>query len=106
MGRHAVMISRRNEGGANAAVTEGLSFKANMLQDDRLLDVVPRAVVDGGRPGPPRHGYHPTVTMITLMLFPSLIIQQQVNSLTPAFTSRCRAAPGGEFDFVWTHFWL
>ena len=38
---HAVMISRRNEGGQNAAVTEGVtSFKANMtLNDDRLLDV-------------------------------------------------------------------
>src|SRR5206468_2287875 len=30
-GRHAVMISRRNEGGENRAVTEGVtSFKANM----------------------------------------------------------------------------
>ena len=42
-GRHAVMISRRNEGGQNAAVTQGVtSFKANMvLNDTRLLDVVP-----------------------------------------------------------------
>jgi salicylate 5-hydroxylase large subunit len=37
------MISRRNEGGENKAVTEGVtSFKADMaLHDDRLLDVVP-----------------------------------------------------------------
>lgn len=44
-GRHAVMISRRTEGGQNAAVTEGVtSFKANMtLHHDRLLDVVPEA---------------------------------------------------------------
>lgn len=100
-GRHAVMISRRNEGGQNAAVTEGVtSFKANMaLQDDRLLDVVPEAwwtVDDPSHPGTP---ITPTVTMITL--FPSLIIQQQVNSL-----SMRHIVPRGqgEFDFVWTHF--
>ncbi|MFN3496656.1 MAG: aromatic ring-hydroxylating oxygenase subunit alpha, partial [Hydrogenophaga sp.] len=41
-GRHAVMISRRNDGG-QSAVTEGVtSFKADMkLHDARLLDVVP-----------------------------------------------------------------
>src|SRR5207253_4602591 len=39
-GRHAVMISRRNEGGENKTVTEGVtSFKAHMaLNDTRLLD--------------------------------------------------------------------
>jgi salicylate 5-hydroxylase large subunit len=100
-GRHAVMISRRNEGGANAAVTEGVtSFKANMaLQDDRLLDVVPEpwwTVDDPARPGT---AITPTVTMITL--FPSLIIQQQVNSLS---TRHIVPRGAGEFDFVWTHF--
>jgi salicylate 5-hydroxylase large subunit len=41
----------------------------------------------------------PSVTMITL--FPSLIIQQQVNSL-----STRHIVPRGEgtFDFIWTHF--
>ena len=104
-GRHAVMLSRRNEASAsaaaNASVTEGVtSFKANMtLHDDRLLDVVPEAwwkVDDPANPGTP---IMPTVTMITL--FPSIIIQQQVNSLS---TRHIVPRGQGEFDFVWTHF--
>ena len=100
-GRHAVMISRRNEGGQNTAVTEGVtSFKSSMtLHDDRLLDVVPEAwwtIDDPANPGTP---ITPTVTMITL--FPSLIIQQQVNSLS---TRHIVPRGQGEFDFVWTHF--
>lgn len=100
-GRHAVMISRRNEGGQNAAVTEGVtSFKANMaLQDDRLLDVVPEAWWKVDDPANPGTDITPTVTMITL--FPSLIIQQQVNSLS---TRHIVPRGQGEFDFVWTHF--
>ncbi|MDP3413571.1 MAG: SRPBCC family protein, partial [Polaromonas sp.] len=100
-GRHAVMISRRNEGGQNAAVTEGVtSFKANMaLQDDRLLDVVPEAWWTIDDPSNPGTSITPTVTMITL--FPSLIIQQQVNSLS---TRHIVPRGQGEFDFVWTHF--
>jgi salicylate 5-hydroxylase large subunit len=100
-GRHAVMISRRNEGGANAAVTEGVtSFKANMaLNDDRLLDVVPEPWWKVPDPSQPGADITPTVTMITL--FPSLIIQQQVNSLS---TRHIVPRGEGEFDFVWTHF--
>jgi salicylate 5-hydroxylase large subunit len=88
-GRHAVMISRRNEGG-RSEVTQGVtSFRENMaLNDPRLLDVVPEPWWNG-----------PTVTMITL--FPSLIIQQQVNSLS---TRHIVPRGPGEFDFVWTHF--
>jgi len=88
-GRHAVMISRRNDGG-RSEVTQGVtSFKENMaLNDPRLLDVVPEPWWKG-----------PTVTMITL--FPSLIIQQQVNSLS---TRHIVPRGAGEFDFVWTHF--
>lgn len=89
-GRHAVMISQRNQGGEVKAVTEGVtSFKKDMtLNDPRLLDVVPEPWWNG-----------PTVTMITL--FPSVIIQQQVNSL-----STRHIVPSGpdSFDFVWTHF--
>lgn len=99
-GRHAVMLSRRNEGG-QGAVTQGVtSFKADMaLNDPRLLDVVPEpwwTVDDPQNPGTP---ITPSVTMITL--FPGLIIQQQVNSL-----STRHIVPRGEgtFDFVWTHF--
>jgi salicylate 5-hydroxylase large subunit len=100
-GRHAVMISRRNEGGQNAAVTQGVtSFKADMaLHDTRLLDVVGEPwwkIADPGRPGAE---ITPSVTMITL--FPSVIIQQQVNSLS---TRHIVPRGEGEFDFVWTHF--
>ncbi len=113
-GRHAVMLSRRNEGGANNTtagvgstsgartdVTEGVtSFKANMaLNDMRLLDVVPEAWWKVPDPAHPSQDITPTVTMITL--FPSLIIQQQVNSLS---TRHIVPRGTGEFDFVWTHF--
>jgi len=88
-GRHACMISRRNAGGA-ASVTEGVSsFKESMkLRDPRVLDVVSEPWWGG-----------PTVVMTTI--FPSLIVQQQVNSL-----STRQIIPHGEnaFDFVWTHF--
>ena len=107
-GRHAVMISRRNEGGQHATtagprqdVTQGVtSFKANMtLYDDRLLDVVPEAWWRIDDPSNPGTDITPTVTMLTL--FPSLIVQQQVNSLS---TRHIVPRGPGEFDFVWTHF--
>ena len=87
--RHACMISRRNEGGA-ASVTQGVSsFREQMkLNDDRLLDVVPEPWWNG-----------PTVCMTTL--FPSVIVQQQVNSLS---TRHLQPSGPGVFDFVWTHF--
>jgi salicylate 5-hydroxylase large subunit len=100
-GRHAVMVSRRNDGGENKAVTQGVtSFKADMaLHDTRLLDVVPEPWWKIPDPANPGTEIMPSVTMITL--FPSLIIQQQVNSL-----STRHIVPRGEgcFDFVWTHF--
>ena len=100
-GRHAVMISRRNEGGENKLVTEGVtSFKADMqLNDARLLDVVPEPWWTIADPSHPGTAITPTVTMLTL--FPSVVIQQQVNSL-----STRHIVPRGEgtFDFVWTHF--
>jgi salicylate 5-hydroxylase large subunit len=98
-GRHAVMISRRNDGG-QSAVTEGVtSFKADMtLQDARLLDVVPEPWWTIDDPQNPGQSITPTVTMITL--FPSVIVQQQVNSLS---TRHIVPRGAGEFDFVWTH---
>jgi len=77
-GRHAVMISQRNEGGGGA-VTQGVtSFKPNMkLHDDRLLDIVPEPWWTIPDPAELSKSITPSVTMITL--FPSLIIQQQVN---------------------------
>jgi salicylate 5-hydroxylase large subunit len=100
-GRHAVMISRRNEGGENKTVTQGVtSFKANMtLNDTRLLDVVPEPWWKVPDPSHPGEEIMPTVTMITL--FPSVIIQQQVNSLS---TRHIVPRGNGSFDFVWTHF--
>ncbi len=107
-GRHAVMISRRNpdapamaDGGQNAAVTAGVtSFKADMtLNDTRLLDVAPEPWWCIDDPAHPGTDITPSVTMITL--FPSLIIQQQVNSLS---TRHIVPRGEGEFDFVWTHF--
>ena len=91
--RHAAMISRRNSGAvsaAGAAATEGVaSFRRGMqLNDPRLLDVVPEPWWNG-----------PTVVMMTL--FPSLIIQQQVNSLS---MRHLQPVAPGEFDFIWTHF--
>lgn len=87
--RHACMISRRNDGGAGD-VTQGVSsFKADMtLNDPRLLDVAPETWWG-----------EPTVVMQTL--FPSLIVQQQVNSLS---TRQIQPRGPGAFDFVWTHF--
>lgn len=88
-GRHACMISRRNQGGASE-VTQGVgSFKADMsLNDPSFLDVEVEPWWDG-----------PTAVMMTL--FPSVIIQQQVNSLS---TRHIQPVDKDHFDFVWTHF--
>jgi salicylate 5-hydroxylase large subunit len=88
-GRHACMISRRNEGGKGEATSGVSSFREDMkLADARLLDVVDEPWWKG-----------PTVVMQTI--FPSLIIQQQVNSLS---TRHIQPRGPGAFDFVWTHF--
>jgi salicylate 5-hydroxylase large subunit len=87
--RHACMISSRNEGG-RADVTQGIaSFREHMkLNDDRLLDIVAEPWWGG-----------PTVCMTTI--FPSIILQQQVNSLS---TRQILPRGPGAFDFIWTHF--
>jgi salicylate 5-hydroxylase large subunit len=89
-GRHAAMISTRGEAKANSDVTTGVSsFKSAMtLNDDRFLDVVPEAWWGG-----------PTAVMMTL--FPSVIFQQQVNSVS---TRHIQPRGPDAFDFVWTHF--
>jgi salicylate 5-hydroxylase large subunit len=88
-GRHACMISRRNEK-VDLEVTKGVaSFRENMtLNDPRLLDVVHE----------PWWG-KPTVCMTTI--FPSVILQQQVNSLS---TRQIIPVGPDKFDFIWTHF--
>ena len=89
-GRHAQMISTRNAGGENKEVTAGVtSFKqALKLEDPRLMDVVQEPWWGG-----------PTAVMQTI--FPSVIIQQQVNSLS---TRQIIPLGPDAFDFVWTHF--
>jgi salicylate 5-hydroxylase large subunit len=89
--RHAAMISTRGTSAANVAdVTAGVgSYKAEMqLNDPRLIDIEPEPWWKG-----------PTAVMTTV--FPSLIIQQQVNSLS---MRHIQPNGHGSFDFVWTHF--
>ncbi len=88
-GRHACMISKRSET-VDPTVTEGItSFRKNMaLHDQSLLDIVPEPWWNG-----------PTVAMTTI--FPSVILQQQVNSLS---TRQIIPIGPDAFDFVWTHF--
>jgi salicylate 5-hydroxylase large subunit len=88
--RHAAMISTRGTGGNKSEVTAGVtSFKESMeIQDKRLLDIVPEEWWGG-----------PTAVMMTI--FPSVIFQQQVNSVS---TRHIQPDGKGSFDFVWTHF--
>ena len=88
--RHAAMISTRGQGGKVDEVVNGLdSFKDQMkVNDPRLLDIVPEPWWGG-----------PTAVMTTI--FPSVIIQQQVNSVS---TRHIQPNGHGSFDFVWTHF--
>jgi salicylate 5-hydroxylase large subunit len=87
--RHAAMISTRGQGREHEVVTGIDSFKAQMsVNDPRLLDIVPEPWWGG-----------PTAVMTTV--FPSVIIQQQVNSVS---TRHIQPNGRGSFDFVWTHF--
>jgi salicylate 5-hydroxylase large subunit len=88
-GRHACMISRRNEAVDEEVAKAATSYRANMkLHDMRMLDIVHE----------PWWGA-PTVCMTTI--FPSVIFQQQVNSLS---TRQIIPVGPDKFDFVWTHF--
>jgi salicylate 5-hydroxylase large subunit len=89
-GRHAVLVSRRNTGGENKEVTKDAgSFQGGLkLADPRIMDVAHEAWWG-----------EPTVVMQTV--FPSVILQQQINSLS---TRQIIPTGSGEFDFVWTHF--
>jgi len=90
--RHAAMVSTRGASGKSEGaegVTQVSSFKADMqLEDPRFLDIVPEAWWNG-----------PTAVMTTI--FPSVILQQQVNSVS---TRHIQPDGHGSFDFVWTHF--
>jgi salicylate 5-hydroxylase large subunit len=91
--RHAAMISTRGTNSQATSdkeqVTQVASFKESMkLNDPSFLDIAAEAWWDG-----------PTAVMLTL--FPSVIIQQQVNSVS---TRHIQPDGHGAFDFVWTHF--
>ncbi|WP_151448683.1 aromatic ring-hydroxylating dioxygenase subunit alpha [Lacisediminimonas profundi] len=88
--RHGAMSNTRGSGGQNEEITSGLSsFKQSMeINDKRLLDIVPEPWWNG-----------PTACMMTI--FPSVIFQQQVNSVS---TRHIRPNGTGSFDFEWTHF--
>lgn len=87
--RHAAMISTRGSAGSAEQVTQVASFKASLqLNDPRFLDIVAEPWWGG-----------PTAVMTTL--FPSVILQQQVNSVS---TRHIQPRGPGAFDFVWTHF--
>ena len=83
------MISQRSET-TDMEVTKGVtSFRKNMkLHDNTLLDIASEAWWGG-----------PTVVMTTI--FPSIIFQQQINSLS---TRQIIPVSPGNFDFIWTHF--
>ena len=87
--RHAAMLSRRAEK-VTANVEEGVtSYRNNMqLNEPLLLDIVHE----------PWWGRE-TVCMTTV--FPNVIFQQQVNSLS---TRQILPLGPDKFDFVWTHF--
>lgn len=88
--RHAVMAGTRSVQQAQAELVSGVtSFKADMaLNDPSQIDIVHEEW----------WGEY-TATMMTL--FPSVIIQQQVNSLS---TRHIQPSGPNAFDFVWTHF--
>ena len=86
-GRHGILRSRRSEQETNDFTATLSNFRSEIkLADPRLLEVVSEF------PG------EDTVGMVTL--FPSVVLQQQVNSL-----STRQIVPTGPdgFDFHWTH---
>lgn len=88
--RHAAMVGVRSTSRPSSEVVTGVtSYKEGMrLLDPRQIDIVTEPWWNG-----------PTVTMLTL--FPSLIVQQQVNSLS---TRHIQPRGAASFDFIWTHF--
>ena len=100
-GKHAVMLNRRANALVENEVTKNTnSFRANMkLGDPRLLDIVDEDWWSISDPDNPGETITPTNCMQTL--FPSVIIQQQVNSLS---TRHIVPKGKGVFEFTWTHF--
>ncbi|GAA6142315.1 aromatic ring-hydroxylating dioxygenase subunit alpha [Hydrogenophaga sp. 5NK40-0174] len=121
--RHAAMISTRGNAGKVSEVSQVTSFKQSMkLNDASFLDIVPEdwwamqgSPAAQGRPEAPdapsggsdRHevpsvgASNPMPTAVMTTIFPSVILQQQVNSVS---TRHIQPNGNGSFDFVWTHF--
>jgi salicylate 5-hydroxylase large subunit len=86
-GRHGILRSRRGDQELNDVTAEMRNYKSDIrLADPRLLDIVKEFPGDD------------TVGMITV--FPSVILQQQSNSVTTR--QIVPTGPAG-FDFHWTH---
>jgi salicylate 5-hydroxylase large subunit len=86
-GRHGILISRKGKQETNDVTADMRNFKSDIkLADPRLLDPVHEFPGDD------------TVGMITI--FPSVILQQQSNSVTTR--QIVPTGPDG-FDFHWTH---
>ncbi|MGB8415897.1 aromatic ring-hydroxylating dioxygenase subunit alpha [Paraburkholderia sp.] len=87
--RHAAMISTRGNSLKASEVSQVARFKEDMqLNDPRFLDIVTEPWWGG-----------PTAVMTTI--FPSVILQQSVNSVS---TRQIQPNGHGSFDFFWTHF--
>jgi len=87
--RHGAMASTRGQTIKDQELKSVSTFKEGMqLQDPSVLDIVHE----------PWWG-EPTAVMMTI--FPSVIFQQQVNSVS---TRQIQPVGHGAFDFVWTHF--
>ncbi len=87
-GKHGILISRKGEQSKNDVTSSMRNFDSDLsLQDPSILDY------QHEWPG------EDTVGMITV--FPSVILQQQVNSLS---TRQIVPKGTGEMDFIWTHF--
>ncbi|MFC3051874.1 aromatic ring-hydroxylating dioxygenase subunit alpha [Kordiimonas pumila] len=87
-GMHGILISRKGEQVKNEVTSQIRTFQDNLnLQDPRILDY--------------KHEWDGPDTVGMITVFPSVILQQQVNSL-----SIRQILPRGpnEFDFIWTHF--
>lgn len=88
-GRNACMIGQRKETVDAEVAKAATSYRENMkLHDGRMLDIAHE----------PWWG-KPTVCMTTI--FPNLIVQQQINSLS---TRQIIPVGSDKFDFIWTHF--
>jgi salicylate 5-hydroxylase large subunit len=99
-GRHAVMLNRRNKGIESKVTKNVTTFKSNMkLNDPRLLEIVEEPWWTISDPQHPDKNINPTNCMQTI--FPSVIIQQQINSMS---TRQIVPKGPGVFEFTWTHF--